>query len=918
MKIGVLFAIGFTLVSIPASVLAAPPANDKFSKAKALTGTSGIVSSTNVEATFEDSKYERSDFGQQLKQTVWYSYKAPADGYLQITLDLNNSGGGVMVVAPFRIFPSGSYTFFNEVASSEYVDVTNGKRILVTPFTKGNLIKFQFDTSTVEGTSAAGTFGFQYAFITGAAFQLEDAPHPVGRIFSWREDEAGIEIVVARTNSTTGTATVDYELAGDDGDVNTDLTTGGDDFTGTLTFAPGEGRKTLFFPINNDMDTEGTETFTFVLSNPGGEAVVLDRETDLTIEDNEGAPANDNFADATVVTGDTVNQAIGAGLATIEVNEPENLTQTVWYSWVAPSTGVASITNDGGLSLAVFTGGGLTDLTQVRPVDPDNPPNYVFPGGILGGGDFVVESGVTYHIVIGGYDSAIGAVNFSIAHHSATGATSSSSFRFSETGYEPLESAGKVTITIQRFGNTSQSSTVNFTTSLTDNDPEDAFQFEFSPFATPGTDYTVKTEAITFTAGETEKSVDVLIANQTIKENTEHFFVRLSSGQVDSPVDSPAIAPVRILQKPSTEMFYFHSYDGTPYRGMLQPLTTGGEGTISITLNSSGAFTGTLILDGQKHKFTGSFPALTDQKNVSVSKVINITRTGMADAVLTLNYTVDDNFDSFLTGTVTDGTINSSFTTHAPSFFSSLHIQKLLGKFTVVLTPDSNVPAAIRVPGYLALEVKAKGVVSVLGSLPDGTKVSGSGFLTFSSFNRDDFTDNHEAVFFLPLYKGLGHLSGKLHLAHPGDRKATPTLGDGEGTVRWSHPVLTTGTVLTAFGASMEPYISRYTVPVGGLVLLAATPTPLNIDISGGGLSAITLSGTFGLKSKVTFAAGLPSKPSFSFNAATGLFTGKYTPITPAGSKPLTFQGAVSRNRSTGTGYILNGTNAGTVEVSLP
>ena len=77
-----LVAVAFALMFVPAAV-AAPPANDNFADAIALTGDGGNQAGTNAEATAEPGEPDHA--GQPAFASVWYSWVAPADGI--VTLD---------------------------------------------------------------------------------------------------------------------------------------------------------------------------------------------------------------------------------------------------------------------------------------------------------------------------------------------------------------------------------------------------------------------------------------------------------------------------------------------------------------------------------------------------------------------------------------------------------------------------------------------------------------------------------------------------------------------------------------------------------------------------------------------------------------------------------------------------------------
>src|ERR1035437_3795980 len=111
----------------------------------------------------------------------------------------------------------------------------------------------------------------------------------------------------------------------------------------------------------------------------------------LTLSVAHAQPANDNFANATVLTGDWGSMNVDNNLATAEPNEPSHAgfpaSASVWYQWTAPSDGEVTLDTIGGINvdtvLAVYTGTSQATLSQVAanddlyPINSSNPQlNY--------------------------------------------------------------------------------------------------------------------------------------------------------------------------------------------------------------------------------------------------------------------------------------------------------------------------------------------------------------------------------------------------------------------------------------------------------------------------------------------------------------------------------------------------------------
>jgi hypothetical protein len=114
-------------------------------------------------------------------------------------------------------------------------------------------------------------------------------------------------------------------------------------------------------------------------------------------------PVNDDFADATVITGDT-GTATGTNVeATLEVDEPSFnggfSGSSVWWKWTAPSSGQFRFTTDDSnfdTAIAVATGTAVNALTIIAENDDG-------PGVGTSSVTFAAVSGTDYYIAVVGY-----------------------------------------------------------------------------------------------------------------------------------------------------------------------------------------------------------------------------------------------------------------------------------------------------------------------------------------------------------------------------------------------------------------------------------------------------------------------------------------------------------------------------------
>ncbi|WP_354700248.1 hypothetical protein DSM112329_00514 [Paraconexibacter sp. AEG42_29] len=115
------------------------------------------------------------------------------------------------------------------------------------------------------------------------------------------------------------------------------------------------------------------------------------------------------------------------------------------------------------------------------------------------------------------------------------------SVQFSAAAFSTNEKTGTATLTISRSGNTDGTSTVSYATTATGT-------------ATAGTDFTaVAATPVTFAAGETSKAVDIVVADDTVVEDTETIGVTLVAGSnTGASLGAPNAATVSVFDNDPT------------------------------------------------------------------------------------------------------------------------------------------------------------------------------------------------------------------------------------------------------------------------------------------------------------------------------------------------------------------------------
>ncbi len=153
-------------------------------------------------------------------------------------------------------------------------------------------------------------------------------------------------------------------------------------------------------------------TYHFVVDGYRGAAGTIKLNLSMT-----APPANDNFANGAVLTGRTASW-LGTNVgATKEAGEPTLKGNTggasVWFTWVAPASGVYSLNtlgSDFDTTLGVYTGSSVTSLKLVASND-DDTANGLLTSAL----NFNATAGTTYHFVVDGYNGATGNISLNLA-----------------------------------------------------------------------------------------------------------------------------------------------------------------------------------------------------------------------------------------------------------------------------------------------------------------------------------------------------------------------------------------------------------------------------------------------------------------------------------------------------------------------
>jgi hypothetical protein len=292
------------------------------------------------------------------------------------------------------------------------------------------------------------------------------------------------------SNASTKTITVNYATANGTAIAGSDYTAG----NGSVTFTPGQTTRTVTVPVTGDVLDEANETFFVNLTSPVN-AIITDNQGQGTITDDDAAPSL-TIGDVTVTEGNT---GTTNAVFTVRLSGASGQAVRVNYATANGTTNPATAGSDYTTATGTLTiNPGATTGTITVPVTGDTSVelNETFFVNLT----VPVNATVADAQAIGTITNDDTAVTLSINNVTVTeGDTGSVNAVFTVT----LSAASAAQVT------------VNYATA--------------NSIATAGSDYTAANGTLTFTPGQTSKTVTVAVLGDLLDEANELFFVNLSS-----------------------------------------------------------------------------------------------------------------------------------------------------------------------------------------------------------------------------------------------------------------------------------------------------------------------------------------------------------------------------------------------------
>jgi hypothetical protein len=401
---------------------AAPPANDDFANAIALASSSTVSQSGSNDGATLQSGEEDTVAGFAAGSSVWYSWTAPANG--DVAIDTATSNFDTLV---------GVYTGSAVGALTTVTSNDDAK------FPPTSLVRFSATSGTVYRIRVDG-----YRQASGAiALHLNEVPHATSPANDFFADAVVLPSVMStsRTSDTNAGATPESgetpSIAGEPatnsvwyrwtapgpGTVTIDTATSDfDTFVGVYT---GTSVSTLTDVASNDDvgKTDLTSSARFQATAGTVYRIRVDGYAGdtgaITLHLNENLPpANDNFANAFILSGDddarlgdtNVAATRQTGEATTVAGQPAST--SVWYFWTAPDTSAVTIdtaTSDFDTLLGVYTGNAVNSLAAVASNDNVGTSDHTSKVA------FAAIEGTSYWIRVDGLSGATGTIKLHIA-----------------------------------------------------------------------------------------------------------------------------------------------------------------------------------------------------------------------------------------------------------------------------------------------------------------------------------------------------------------------------------------------------------------------------------------------------------------------------------------------------------------------
>jgi hypothetical protein len=559
------------------------------------------------------------------------------------------------------------------------VAASQGSYAWTVPNSPGTAWRIRIDAKSSGTVQATDTSDATFTIAAPASSLTVTGPSPVTE---GNSGTVNAVFTVTMSPSSTSTVTVNYATANG-------TATAGSDYvavSGTLTFTAGQTSKTVSVAVNGDTADEPDEAFYLNLSNSTNATIATGQAT-ATIVDDDLPAVSMSINDVSVTEGNsgTTNAVLtvtlsGAAGQTVTANyATANGTATAGSDYVAQSGNLTFTAGQTSKTIAIVVNG-----------DTSVEPNETFVVNLTNPAGATLADGQGQVTIVNDDLPALSINDMS----STEGNSGTKGFAFTVS----LSTASSSTVTVS-YG------TADGT-------------------ATAGSDYVAQSGTLSFTAGQTSKTITITINGDTTVEPNETFVVNLSSpsgatiagGQGQGTItndDTPPLPTLSINDVSDTE-------GNSGGKSLAFVVTLSAASSSAVTVNYATADgTATAGSDYVAQSGTLSFAA------GQTSKAITITISG--DTTVESNETFVVNLSSPSGATIADGqgqgTITNDDTAPPPPVTDS-----------VVWTS----PAGVTVSGNSLTKTAANGWGNA-GAISTQQLASGDGFAEFTASETNTY-----------------------------------------------------------------------------------------------------------------------------------------------------------------------------------
>lgn len=360
-----LLALPFLLLSV--FTAHAAPANDNFNNALVLSGSSLLTTGINVAATKESG--EPNHGGNPGGASVWWTWTAPFTGGATIT----TAGSSFDTV--LGVYQGTSVSTLTTVAG-------DGRQHLPcsVTFKATNGVTYKIAVDGYGGATGNIMLGLSLA-IQPVNDDLTNRIEVPAGIVTGQNFGATLEPTQAAIAGVPGGNSVWWSWTATSNSSVT-VTTDGSDFDTALSVSTVLNYLGFIslLPVASNDDLPGHVISSVTFNAKAGSNYVIGVDGynrnagNIALQINPFAgPANDNFANPTMITGTNISVMGSNRGATAEISEPAHnsnpASRSVWWQWQAPISGGATIDlhgTDFPTVVAVYTGSTLTSLTPIN------------------------------------------------------------------------------------------------------------------------------------------------------------------------------------------------------------------------------------------------------------------------------------------------------------------------------------------------------------------------------------------------------------------------------------------------------------------------------------------------------------------------------------------------------------------------